>query len=156
MKLKILFLTIVGLSFMFLFPACFDSAVNAQQRTRFKADTGAVSLGAGQKMIVSISVDPVTDTPERVRFRSMRYGQTQCQPNGICRQTAESQETTPILTMNPNESLSFEMNGNGNTVSAEVFSSTRNVRVNVMIIDTATGQITAIDVPPLDINLLGL
>ncbi len=155
MKLKILFLTIAGLTFVFLFPAYFDSAVNGQRPARFKTETGAVSLGTGQKMIVSISVDPTTDTPERFRFRMMRYGQTQCQANGVCRQTVESQNTTPLLTMNPNESLSFEIDGNGNLVSAEVLGSTRNMRVNVMIIDTATGKITAVDVPPIDINLLG-
>src|SRR6185295_17082771 len=69
--------------------------ISAQQRHRFRADTGLVTLGMGQILRITLSSEAFEDQNViRPRFVWMRYGPMTCNTDGVCRQTIQSQGTT--------------------------------------------------------------
>jgi len=58
----------------------------------------------------------------------------------VCRHMVTSQGSTPVQTLGANDALSLDVSGEGNGLSLMVFAN-KDVRVKVMIIDTATGKI---------------
>jgi len=62
----------------------------------------------------------------------------------VCHHMVTSQGSTPVQTLGANDALSFDVQGNdANGVRLMVLAN-RDVRVNAMIIDAATGNIVAI------------
>ena len=113
-----------------------------QQPPRFRADTGFITLGQGQVLRVSISVDPTVDTPPRVRFGWTKYMAAGCNNDGVCRHSVASQGATAPVTLNAEDSVSFDLQGTGTGARIVVFSSSRDVRVTAQLINP-DGEVTS-------------
>lgn len=130
---SMLFTSIVTLPFM---------ARAQQPRDRFRGDTGVITLGMGQKVIVWIHGGGLK-SPTRVRFSWQRYMSTGCNSDGVCQQVVQSQGITAPVNLAPNEAVSFEVQGNGNGVRVEVRVAASDVNGDAEIINTATGEVTS-------------
>lgn len=116
-----------------------DSTANAAPPQRYSFATGVLTPATGQTLRVMVGEDGNGATA--VRFRWAQYGAPVCSGTpAVCRHMIDSQGATPVI-MSGNDALSFDFNGDGNAVNIAVESNTRNVRVNAMIIDGATGKI---------------
>src|SRR3954469_9227785 len=73
--------------------AMFAPATRAQQRRRFRADTGVVTLGIGQVLRITISSEGFEDG-FRARFAWTKYMAPVCNPEGVCRHTVQSRGAT--------------------------------------------------------------
>src|SRR5437879_5783283 len=116
------------------------TAQGQQPPKRFRGDTGVITLGMGQKLVVYIggSRDAV-----RVRFAWMRYMPAGCNTEGVCRHTIQSEGATAPVNVGAGEAASFEMQGTGNGVRVEVRVSLGDVIGDESIINTATGEVTS-------------
>lgn len=122
-----------------------DSTAKAQNQTRSAWDTGVITLGANQMLRVTAVQTGSGTNNANVRFRKMEYSQGTCS-RGVCKHsaaTAYDYETNLVA----GEAASVVMEFPGNTfagVRAMVSSNSRNMKVNVMIINTITGEVVAI------------
>ena len=147
MKRKIILSIALVVSIVLVSLTSSDSTAKAQQQNRFKADTGIVTLGPNQ--ILRIVVDP-TDPSENtfLRFRQMGYMQSTCS-GGVCKLAVASQNTSAPITLMPGETATFDipssfLGGVSVAVRGVVESNNRDVRVNAMIIDNATGEVLSV------------
>ncbi|HWP54669.1 MAG TPA: hypothetical protein VN476_11090 [Pyrinomonadaceae bacterium] len=113
-----------------------------QPRDRFRGETGVITLGVGQKVVVWMHGGALKG-PTRVRFAWQRYMATGCNSDGVCQQVVQSQGTTAPVNLAPNEAASFEVQGNGNGVRVEVRVAAGDVNGDAEIINTATGEVTS-------------
>jgi hypothetical protein len=119
------------------------SQTHAQQpRDHFRADTGVLTLGTGQTLVVWIHGGALKDAT-RVRFAWQRFMPGGCNNDGVCRHVVQSQGITTPVNLGPNEAASFEIQGNGNGVRVEVRVAAGDVNGDAEIIDTATGAVTS-------------
>ena len=130
---------IILLSFLTLAPT-----ISAQQHHRFRAGTGVVTLGMGQVLRITLSSEAFEDAAiVRPRFVWVRYGPMNCNTEGVCRQTVQSQGATTPVIINQVESASFDMQGPG-SVRVEVFADYNGNGIvdaaDCLIINTATGE----------------
>jgi len=118
--------------------------ISAQQRHRFRADTGLITLGLGQVLRVTLSSEAfeVVSTT-RPRFVWMRYGPMNCNTEGVCRQMIQSQGTTTPVPVTQNEAASFDMQGTGGGVRVSVFVAAGDVTGDALIINSATGEVVS-------------
>src|SRR6478672_1630514 len=101
--------------------AMWAPTTSAQQRKRFRADTGVVTLGMGQVLRITLSSEAFEDQNViRPRFVWMRYGPMVCNTEGVCRQMVQSHGTTAPVTVNQSEAASFDMQGTGGGVRVTV------------------------------------
>jgi hypothetical protein len=122
------------------------SSARAQQGGRiFSFDTGVVTLGSNQ--VLRTTVAGGGDDTVRVRLRWMRYGPAGCGSDGACRQTVVSQGATRPESLGPADALHYDQGGPTPGVRVVAESNSRNVRVVFQIMNTSTGDITAIWVP---------
>ena len=122
------------------------STARAQQGGRvFSSDTGVVTLGPNQ--VLRTTVAGGGNDTARVRFRWMRYGPAGCGSDGVCRQTVVSQGVTRPESLGPADALHYDQGDPTPGVRVVAESNSRNVRVVFQIINTSTGDITAIWVP---------
>lgn len=123
-----------------------DSMVSAEPPQRFTADTGLIIPGPHQVVRISVvSVDgELGGGIYGVRFKRMDYTQDAC-TGGVCKFAVASENVSAPMPLMPGEALSVDLGPDtqGNGVRAVVFSNSRNVRVNVMIIDSTTGEVVA-------------
>ena len=118
--------------------------ISAQQRHRFRADTGLVTLGMGQVLRITLSSEAFEDANViRPRFVWMRYGPMNCNTEGVCRQMVQSQGTTTPVNVSQNEAASFDMQGTGGGVRVAVFVATGDVNGDALIINSATGEVVS-------------
>ena len=121
--------------------------ISAQQRHRFRADTGLITLGLGQVLRITLSSEAfeVVSTT-RPRFVWMRYGPMNCNTEGVCRQTVQSQGATAPVIINQSESASYDMQGPG-SVRVEVLADYNANGIvdaaDLMIINSATGEVVS-------------
>ena len=124
--------------------AMFSPTTRAQQRRRFRADTGVVTLGMGQVLRITLSSEAFEDaTIVRTRFVWMRYGPMNCNTEGVCRQMVQSQGATAPVIINQSESASYDMQGPGSVrveVLADYNANGTVDAADAMIINTATGE----------------
>jgi len=117
---------------------------SAQQRRRFRADTGVVTLGIGQVLRITLSSEAFEDAAiVRTRFVWMRYGPMNCNTEGVCRQMVQSQGATAPVIINQSESASYDMQGPGGVrveVLADYNANGTVDAADAMIINTATGE----------------
>jgi hypothetical protein len=113
----------------------------AQSVAKPLADTGIVSLGAGQVLRITVVSGAPTDA--QVRFKRIEYFQGGCS-TGTCALTVAVQSSPAAVTLRPNEGTSLEIAGGPAGVRATVSSETRGLRVNIQVIDANTNQIIAI------------
>lgn len=117
-------------------------AVQGQQPRRFKADIGMLTPGTGQVLRVTVA-GTAADDPSRVRFAWTRYMAAGCNNDGVCRHSVASQGATAPVTLNAEESVSFDLQGTGTGARIVVFSSSRDVRVTAQLINP-DGEVTSI------------
>ena len=117
---------------------------SAQQRRRFRADTGVVTLGIGQVLRITLSSEAFEDAAiVRTRFVWTRYGPMNCNTEGVCRQMVQSQGATAPVIINQSESASYDMQGPGSVrveVLADYNANGTVDAADAMIINTATGE----------------
>ena len=123
-----------------------DSTVNAEPPERYTFDTGLITLGEGQILRITVNGQSGDDTIA-VRFRQLKYMQTICN-GGICKQAISAQTISPIIPLTPNEGAFFDVfvgDISARSVRGVVVSNSRNVRVNVIIIEADTGRIISLN-----------
>ena len=116
------------------------STAKAAPPQRFRFTTGVLTPGMGQTLRVTVVRG--SDTT-RLRFLWRQYMTPDCSGMPlVCRHTVESQGATPLVTLNDDDAVSFEVGGNGKGVNLGVESSSKDARVVVQIIDALTGDVT--------------
>jgi hypothetical protein len=124
--------------------ATLTPTISAQQRHRFRADTGVVTLGMGQVLRITLSSEAFeSNNVIKPRFVWMRYGPMNCNTEGVCRQLVQSQGMTTPLNINQNEAASFDMQGTGGGVRVSVFVAAGDVNGDALIINSATGEVVS-------------
>jgi len=120
-----------------------DSPAHAQQRARFRADTGIVKLGPNQVLRVTATADVDGGDFLALRFRRMQYGQGTC-AGTVCRLGSVTDLIIDPITLKAGEGASMDLAQDGFAgVRIVVQGSHRNVRATAMIIDTVTGETTS-------------
>jgi hypothetical protein len=123
-----------------------DSRAQAQNQNKFAWDTGVVMPGPNH--ILRLTATLGAPGPHEVRFRIMGYDPGICQ-GGICTHQVGLQVTLPPVTLNQDETASFDIPNNlGFGLRGIVASKSSDVRVNVCIVDTLTGTIVDCYVVP--------
>ena len=123
------------------------STARAQNQNKFTWDTGVVMPGPNQ--ILRITVTLVEPGPHEVRFRFMGYDPGICQ-SGICTHQVGLQVTLLPVTLNQDETASFDIPNNvGFGLRGIVASKSSGMRVQACIVDTVTGTIVDCYVVPL-------
>ena len=139
MKRKITLSIALVLSLTIILLTSSDSRVEAQNQIKVVADTGVVTLGPNQKLRVSIMFDGF-EGGERIAFRSIVYAPGVCS-GGICKSAVASQTTSAVITLQPGEAALFDMIDPQGQV--KVLSNSQKARVNILIIDSVTGEIVS-------------
>jgi hypothetical protein len=141
MKRRIILSIVLVLSVALLALTKSDSTVNAEKPQKFAWDTGLVSLGPNQILrVVSVDGELGGGLYGEV-IKRFEYRQTACS-GGICKHSIAAQTISPPLALAPNESASIDTQSGG-LWRIVIVSSNRNLRVNALIIDTVTGEVTA-------------
>jgi hypothetical protein len=138
----------VGLALMI------DSDKTAQaQRTRlFVCDSGFITLGDNQ--IIRLGVDASLDAD--IVFHEFGHGLTSCS-GSTCKYSVTSRAVSTPMRITAGEAIYYDGGDNGtHEVRTRVLSSVQAVRVNMMIIDTVTGNVdSVIHYPQCDGNYNG-
>jgi hypothetical protein len=140
---------LIAITLIVLFSvATLAPTISAQQRHRFRANTGVVTLAMGQVLRITIASEGFeSENIIRPRFAWMRYGPMNCNSQGVCRQMVQSQGTTAPVNINQSEAASFDMQGTGGGVRVEVFADYNADGIvdaaDLMIINTATGEVVS-------------
>lgn len=143
MKRNYVILTTFILSVVFL-SSYFDLSVKGQRTAVF--DTGIISLGPNQILRVSIVGDWNGDGRDDIGVRQIRYSQGTCNSDGVCRMFTADQTNMPPLMIASGEAVTMDIAPlpNSSGIRAIVRTSgNRRTKINVMIIDTMTGQVTS-------------
>ena len=120
-----------------------DSTARAQQQTRFRGDTGIVTLGPNQVLRVTATGDVDGNDFLAVRFRRVQYGQGPCD-GGVCTLASVTDLIIDPMILKPGEAASLDLAQAGfKGVRILVQSNRRNVQATAMIIDTVTGETTS-------------
>lgn len=126
-----------------------DSTVKAQKQIKIVADTGLITLGPNQILRVSAGSLPPALGVESVvlRFRRIRYEPVNTE-EGLTSLAAVSQTTSEPITLASGEAATFDVtDGTSSTtlaVRGVVLSNRSEVKVNALIIDSATGRVVSI------------
>jgi hypothetical protein len=127
-------------SLLFASLLTFPANTHAQQtHDRFRGDTGVITVGMGQKVIVWIHGGALK-SPAAVRFAWQRFMPAACNPDNVCHQVIQSQGNTTPVSVGPNEAVSFEIQGNGNSLRVQVIVTSGDVSGDAELIDV-TGQV---------------
>lgn len=147
MKRRIMLSIALSLSVVLLSLMKSDSTANAQNQNQMRqvADTGAVEIGPGQKIRVTVAAGDI-NSGENVRVRFVRTGYTQdCGSGDICKLTAAAQTTSAPVQLSPGEAVAADGNGDAVIDGADfaawrtvVLSNRRNVKVTGIVFDTST------------------
>jgi hypothetical protein len=145
MKRRIAFLIALVLSVVYMSLTSSDSTVMAQSQVRIVADTGMVRLGPNQVLRTIMKDGDNNVTLENYAVRRFQYTQGDC-TGGICQFAVASQNVSGPLPLTAGEALSVDVGPDiqGNGVRAVVLSTSRDVRVNAMIIDSVTGSVVSL------------
>jgi hypothetical protein len=123
-----------------------DSKAQAQNQIGVVADTGLITLGPNQILRLTVNTREGNDTIN-VRFRRQEYIDTGTTA-GVRKLAVSSQDLSDLIPLMPGEATSIDFRRCAypmcSGVYAMVLSDSRNVRVNAMIIDTVTGNTTAV------------
>ena len=117
---------------------------HGQPPQRFRADSadsGVITPSPDQVLRVTVAPGFRMDDVS-VRFLWAQYGPQGCSGTpAVCRHMIVSQGTTPVQTPGPADALSFDIPGNGNGTRIIVESNSANIAVDLMIIDSITGEV---------------
>jgi len=129
-----------------------DSTTRAQPGRTFVTDTGVVTLGPNQilRLTVANGLDQTT-----VRFGRFEYVDGAC-IGGICKHLISSQNISDPMTLAPGEAASYNLGDTAtHEVRAVVTTSRQDLRINVIIINTITGDVVALYTNNIGGGLLG-
>jgi hypothetical protein len=147
MKRRIILSIALALSIVLVSLMSSDSSVAAQNQIKIVADTGMVALGPGQtlRLTVAAPVGVVNLDHHILEFRRINYTENVCSGN-VCKQSVASVTNSGAIALLPGEAASFHIGPEiyGNGVRGVVLSNSRDLRVNAMIIETATGKIVSL------------
>ena len=120
-----------------------DSTTRAQQRARFRADTGIVTLGPNQVLRVTATGEVDGADFLALRFRRIQYAQGACDA-GVCKLGSVTDLILDPITLMSGEGASVDL-AQGGFGGARILiqSNSRNVRATAMIINTVTGETTS-------------
>ena len=122
-----------------------DSTANAQQPERFVWDTGVITIGEGQILRMTLAKYISRDGGFRGVFRQLSYTQGTCNGDGVCNLAVASQDTSDPVTLMTGEAASIDfrrcISPICGGVRGIVLSNSRDVKLNAMIIDSATGEV---------------
>src|SRR2546422_2257006 len=140
MTRKMIFSLTLTLSLLLSLVSLPATAQAAPPPQRFRFDSGVVNLGVGEVLRITVNGTSGNDTIS-VRLRWMQYGAQGCSGMPpVCRHMVVSQGTTPVEALDPDDALSFEINGTGvqgtGAVRAVVDSNSPNTRVLGVVFDT--------------------
>ena len=120
-----------------------DSTARAQQQTKFRADTGIVTLGPNQVLRVTATGDVDGNDFLAVRFRRMQYQQGTCD-GGVCKLASVTDLIIDPISLMPGQAASMNLSQDGfNGVRIMVQANRRNVRATATIVNTVTGETTS-------------
>ena len=146
MKRKIILSIALVLSVAMLSLMKSDSTAQAQT-TATTIPVGFITIGENHILRLTVNAGAGNDTVT-VRFREQEYMPTGCN-GGVCKYAVSSQEMSPPITLMPGEAASFDFRRCVSPicggVRGAVLSNSRNVQVNVLIIDRTTGEVVAFD-----------
>ncbi len=146
MKRRIILSIALTLSVVLALLTNSDSRVAAENPERFIADSGIIPLGSNQVLTVTATgFDPGPLDGKFISFRQIKYSPQASCSGGVCKLTVSSQTTSAPVSMKTGEAASFTVGPDiqGNQVRIVILSNSRKVRVNVLIIDSATGEVVA-------------
>ena len=114
----------------------------AQQAFKLVADTGVLTLRPNQILRVTALRTGDVNNDDRVslRFGQAAYMALGCNGDGVCKHGLASQSLAAPVMLNPGEAASIDI-PNSNAAVRGIVLSTNNVKVNVLIIDSATGNL---------------
>ena len=118
-----------------------DSSVKAQNQIKIIADTGFIKLGPNQKLVMMVDASLDAD----IIWHEFKYGTGVC-TDGICKHAIVSQNRSNPLHLTSGEAVSLSVQGNQigtDGTRVVVLSNSRNARVNILIIDSVTGEIVS-------------
>jgi hypothetical protein len=149
MKRKIILSIALALSVGLVALTRSDSPVAAQNQIKIVADTGVVTPGPNQELRLSVlSGTPTANGTFNFRVRQISYTQDRDCTGGACRLNVESQTVSDTITVAPGEAVSIDFRRCPfpacGGIRSVVLSDSRNVKVNAMIIDTATGEVVSV------------
>ena len=125
-----------------------DSTVKAQQPERFVWDTGIVTLRENQILRMTLAKYISRDGGFRGVIRRLSYTQGTCNGDGVCNLAVASQDTSDPVTLMTGEAVSIDfrrcISPICGGVRGIVLSNSRDVKVNAMIIDSATGEVVSL------------
>ena len=140
MKHRITLSIALALSIVLVSLMSSDSTVNAQPGRVFVADTGIIASPEYHMVRLTVANGLNTAT---LQFRRLEYTEGTCN-GGVCKHVISSQTVSDPLTLAPGEAASYSLGASNPTVVRYVVTSNRqNMRVNVSIINTTTGEIEA-------------
>ena len=153
MKRRITLSMALALSVLALLLASSDSTAQPQQRMRFRADTGIVTLGPNQVLRIDVTFDRDLNNyigdqghTALVTFSTIKYVQGSCNSDGVCKHITAGTVTAGPYTLAPGEAASIVTD---NVDPDEFFgrvlvvSNRRNLRATATIRNTITGKTTS-------------
>jgi hypothetical protein len=139
MKRRIALTIVLALSAVLVSLMSSDSTAQAQQRVRFRADTGIVALGANQVLRITVS----GECGASVSFRRIQYAQVACN-GGVCKLGSVTDLILDPFGLMPGEGASMDIPQDGFAgVRGNVVSNCRNMQATAVIINTVTGETTS-------------
>jgi hypothetical protein len=142
MKRRIVLSIALALGSLLVLLTSSDATALAQQQTKFRADTGIVTLGPNQVLRVTATVVDGNDFLA-VRFRRIQYGQGTC-AGEICKLGSVTDLIIDPIALMPGEAASMNLAQDGfKGVRIMVQSNRRNVRATAAIINSVTGETTS-------------
>ena len=117
-----------------------DSMMHAQSAATFPV--GFTTLGTNQLLRITV-VNINRNRSAQVRLGQQRYTQGTCNV-GVCKHVVASQDMSAPVMLMPHEAASFEIPSTGSGVRGVVVSSSQDVQVTSMIVNSGTGEIMAI------------
>ena len=124
-----------------------DSTVKADRNRAYRADTGFIALGPNQ--ILRLTVAPRADGSLPTESLSLNFdkityrSQGSCDP--VCILVSSIPGVTDPVTLMPGEAASIDIGSTPSSVGVRgiVVSNSRNMQVNALVIDAATGAVQA-------------
>lgn len=143
MKRKITLTLALALGCVLLSLTSSDSTARAQQRPKFRSDTGIVTLGPNQVLRVTATGDVDGADFLALRFRRLQYAQGTC-AGGVCKLASVTDLIIDPFILMPGEGASIDLAQDGfKGARILVQSNSRNVKATAMIVNTITGETTS-------------
>jgi hypothetical protein len=149
----------IALLLVFAMLSLMSSDSRAQpSKQKFFFETGIISPGPHESIRLTVNAGAGSDTIT-VRFMETDYMKGPCSPDGVCKYTVKSENTSAPLMLAPGEGASLDLTCEDPFPAAfargVVLSNSRNAQVTVQILDTLTGNVVVAFKPSADESTVG-